>query len=237
MSSLQLMIAEQLDERGFVIVPDVLASETVEKVGAAIQSVLNLNNDRRAAHGDHAMRHLLQSVPEVKALAESAAVRELVEPILGASCFVVRGIFFDKTEAANWKVAWHQDLTIAVAERIDVPGFTSWSVKDGVVHAQPPAALLERMLTVRLHLDNCGNGNGPLQVIPGSHKSGRLDLESIARWKRRQRPVVCAVPRGGAVLMRPLLLHASSAADRPNHRRVVHLEFAAENLPNSLRWA
>lgn len=35
----------------------------------------------------------------------------------------VKGIVFDKTPAANWKVPWHQDLTICVERRIDVNGF------------------------------------------------------------------------------------------------------------------
>jgi hypothetical protein len=36
--------------------------------------------------------------------------------------------------------------------------------------------------------------------------------------------------------MRPLLLHASSPAADPRHRRVIHLEFAAEPLPGGLEW-
>jgi ectoine hydroxylase-related dioxygenase (phytanoyl-CoA dioxygenase family) len=179
---------------------------------------------------------LLQTVPEVRDLVESPAIRALAEPVLGQSAFVVRSIFFDKTPQANWKVTWHQDLTIAVRERIDVPGFTAWSVKDGVVHVQPNVEVLERMLTVRLQLDDCNSANGPLQVLPGSHKSGKLNAAKISEWRKREKPVVCAVPRGGALLMRPLLLHSSSTAAQPNHRRVVHLEFAANALPGGLSW-
>jgi len=36
--------------------------------------------------------------------------------------------------------------------------------------------------------------------------------------------------------MRPLLLHGSSAAKAPNGRRVVHLEFTADELPDGIRW-
>src|SRR5262245_7189469 len=86
-----------------------------------------------------------------------------VEPILGPGAFVVRGLFFDKTPRANWKVSWHQDLTIAVRVRIEAPGFGPWSLKAGVVHVQPPAEILERMATVRLHLDDCSESNGPLR--------------------------------------------------------------------------
>jgi hypothetical protein len=44
------------------------------------------------------------------------------------------------------------------------------------------------------------------------------------------------IRQGDAILMQPLLLHASSTARLRSGRRVVHLEFAAEELPNGLRW-
>jgi hypothetical protein len=44
------------------------------------------------------------------------------------------------------------------------------------------------------------------------------------------------VPRGGVLLMRPLLLHASQKATRPARRRVIHLEYAACDLPSGLDW-
>lgn len=155
---------DELDRAGFAIVPDILPAEAVEKMAAAVECAI-----KKAGQSKHAMRHLLQAVPEVREAADDARVRRLVEPLLGLKAFVARSIFFDKTPDANWKVAWHQDLTIAVKEKIEVEGCTAWSVKDGIVHVQPPVSALERMATVRLHLDDCGLDNGPLQVIPRSH--------------------------------------------------------------------
>jgi ectoine hydroxylase-related dioxygenase (phytanoyl-CoA dioxygenase family) len=100
---------------------------------------------------------------------------------------------------------------------------------------QPPVEILTGMVTVRLHLDDCDETNGALEVIPGSHAVGVLAEADLARW--RQRPKVkCCVRRGGVVLMRPLVLHASASATRPGHRRVLHLEYASGPLPNGLRW-
>ncbi len=124
---------------------------------------------------------MLERSAEFRAVASSAAVRGLVEPVVGGGAFAVRATLFDKTPEANWKVPWHQDLTIAVAQRIDTPGFTAWSVKDGVYHVQPPSGILEGMLAVRIHLDDCGEDNGPLRVIPGSHRHGRLADDQIER--------------------------------------------------------
>jgi ectoine hydroxylase-related dioxygenase (phytanoyl-CoA dioxygenase family) len=100
-----------------------------------------------------------------------------MEAALGPKCFAVRGIFFNKTQSANWKVVWHQDLTISVRERKDVDGFGSWTMKGGVLHVQPPADLMNGMLAIRLHLDESGPDNGPLRVIAGSHNQGRLSAK------------------------------------------------------------
>jgi ectoine hydroxylase-related dioxygenase (phytanoyl-CoA dioxygenase family) len=123
-----------------------------------------------------------------------------------------------------------------VKQRIDVAGFGPWSVKAGVRHVQPPVRVLENMLTVRVHLDDCGPDNGPLNVLPGSHAAGVLKAAEIESWRRNQAPMSCVARAGDAVLMRPLLLHASSVALRPGHRRVIHIEFAGTDLPGGLDW-
>jgi len=92
------------------------------------------------------------------------------------------------------------------------------------------------MITVRLHLDDCGPEHGPLRVIPDSHREGRLDREAITRWRETVPTEEITCRAGDALLMRPLLLHASSKATRPKHRRVLHVEYAAEELPGGLEW-
>ncbi len=74
---------------------------------------------------------------------------------------------------------WHQDVTNAVQERIETEGYGPWSIKADVLHVQPPAEVLEHMISVRLHLDPCGEENGALRVLSGSHTSGRISDEDI----------------------------------------------------------
>jgi len=224
-----------LEEDGFAVVPEVVGRAEVARLLAALTAAEGSDGARRR-ESVYAIRNLLDAVPEVRALADSAAVRGLVEPVLGAGAFPVRGILFDKTPDANWKVAWHQDLSIAVRERREVEGFGPWSEKAGVTHVQPPASVLERMVTVRLHLDDCGPDNGPVHVLPGSHRHGRLDSAATERWRAGHVPVPTCAGAGGVLLMRPLLLHASSPSTIPAHRRVVHVEFAADELPGGLEW-
>jgi len=163
-------------------------------------------------------------------------LRAHVEVVLGEEAFPVRAILFDKTPEANWKVAWHQDLTIAVAEKREAAGFTAWSEKDGVCHVQPPTAILERMLTARIHLDPCGPENGPLRILPASHRKGRLSPTVISELRATGQQTVCTAEEGDALFMRPLILHASSPASNPAHRRVLHIEYSADFLPDSLQW-
>jgi ectoine hydroxylase-related dioxygenase (phytanoyl-CoA dioxygenase family) len=227
--------SEAIERDGFAVLDGVVPDSTVAALLPALAEVEHEGAIERRG-SIHAIRNLLEAVPALRSLANSDGVRSLVEPILGSGCFVVRGILFDKTPRANWKVAWHQDLTIAVKEQKEVPGFGPWSQKAGIPHVQPPVEVLERMLTVRVHLDDCSLENGPVQVLPGSHVQGRLSTDEIQRWRERETPVPCICPSGGVLVMRPLLLHASSPAMLPAHRRVVHLEFAAEELHSELEW-
>ncbi len=223
-------------QNGFAIMPNVLAAATVSALLDALARVRLNDAVKQRAGRAFGIRRLLELVPAVRALAESEVLRALVEPILGDKASVVRGIFFDKTPVANWKVPWHQDTMIAVRAKNDVAGFSAWSVKAGVIHTQPPVEVLASILTVRLHLDDTDETNGALRVIPGSHLHGLLSDAAIQQWKAQQPAVTCAVPSGGALLMRPLLLHASSVAAQPMHRRVLHLEYSAMDLPDGLAW-
>jgi ectoine hydroxylase-related dioxygenase (phytanoyl-CoA dioxygenase family) len=211
-----------VEEEGFAIVHGCLDEATVNRLCTEF-------DDAR-----YPQRNLL-SVASVRHLAISRPVREIMESVLGPECFAVRAIFFNKTRSSNWKVVWHQDLTIAVRGRKDLNGFGPWTTKTGVLHVQPPQEVMSGLLAIRLHLDDSGIENGPLRVIAGSHRQGRLSTGQIGGWDKEQF-VTCIVPKGGALVMRPLLLHASSACASPKSRRVIHLEFAAAELPQGLDW-
>ncbi len=236
----------EVEINGFALREDVLSDSAVTDMIAEIEAFSQneaachtrdsfLSRDQPASV--YAMRNILTVLPGAADIARSEAVRALVEPLLGPGCFAARGILFDKVPGANWKVPWHQDLSIAVRERIETPGFSAWSIKDGVVHVQPPASVLERMLTVRLHLDDCFVENGPVRVLPSSHMHGRLNSEQTAALRESTPEIICASPSGGALVMRPLILHASSQSSTPAHRRVIHIEYtASDTLPNGLEW-
>lgn len=227
---------ERLSADGFVVAPDFL---NPIQIVALIESLENLeeNESIRKRGGIFAVRNLLDVAPRVRELAEGPRMRELAALVLGAEAVPVRGILFDKTPGANWKVPWHQELTIAVAEKKEVNGFGPWSVKASVLHVQPPAHVLENMLSIRIHLDPCGPDNGALKVVAGSHRRGRISETDVAQIVSESRVTVCGVNAGDALLMKPLLLHASSASATPGHRRVIHIDYSASMLPGTLKWA
>jgi ectoine hydroxylase-related dioxygenase (phytanoyl-CoA dioxygenase family) len=176
------------------------------------------------------------ALPTIAKLSRSPAILKLVHSHLSFESVPVRAIYFDKSPQANWLVPWHQDLSIAVCARANVSGFGPWSVKDGIPHVQPPVELLEQMLAVRIHLDDAFECSGALRVLPGSQVLGRLSAEQIQDARSRLIEVVCAARAGDAMLMRPLLLHASSRSSTSEHRRVVHIEYAGFELPAPLQW-
>lgn len=213
----------RVTEQGYALVPQVVDAATL----TALQDTL--------AEADFAARNLM-TVPAIRTLAYEGPLAALARLLLGDAARPVKATLFDKTPAANWGIRWHQDQVIAVQAQRAVPGFRAWSEKAGVPHVQPPAEVLEEMLALRLHLDDCDADNGALRVLPGSHRHGKLSPEAVAKWKAHVHPVVAAAQAGDVLAMRPLLLHQSGRAVMPRRRRVVHLEYARAPLPGGLVW-
>jgi phytanoyl-CoA dioxygenase PhyH len=148
----------------------------------------------------------------------------------------VRVLLFDKTPASNWAVSWHQDRTIAVKQRADVEGYGPWSVKGGVVHVEPPVAILQNMLTLRVFVDDCGEDNGPLEVVVGSHRHGRLPERDLGDTVEGGAAFVACGRAGDVLVMKTLAVHSSKRAASPSHRRVLHVDYATIELPAPLEW-
>ncbi|MGJ4951448.1 phytanoyl-CoA dioxygenase family protein [Bradyrhizobium sp. HKCCYLS20291] len=156
--------------------------------------------------------------------------------LLGAAARPVRAVYFDKTAQANWAVPWHQDRTIVVRERIDVAGFGPWTIKGGLQHVAPPIEVLVRMVTLRVHLDAVPADNAPLLIAPGSHRLGRIAEADVPAVVARCGTAVCRAEAGDIWLYATPILHASEPSAHPGHRRVLQVDFAADELPGGLEW-
>lgn len=155
---------------------------------------------------------------------------------LGSTAKPVRAILFDKSQTTNWALGWHQDRTIAVRQRIETPDFGPWTIKSGLQHVAPPQSLLDRMVTLRIHLDPVDADNAPLLIAPGSHRHGRIAESDVPAMVDRCGTFACHAARGDIWLYATPILHASDAATRPSHRRVLQLDYSADALPGGLEW-
>ncbi|WP_343667434.1 phytanoyl-CoA dioxygenase family protein [Chitinophaga sp.] len=159
----------------------------------------------------------------------------MIDTLFGKDYHVVKSIYFDKPGGSNWFVSYHQDLTISVKEKAVVEGYAPWTVKQEQYAVQPPLSILENNFTIRIHLDDTDENNGALRVVPGSHLKGIYRPETID-WEKEVEET-CAVQKGGLMIMRPLLLHASSRTTNQHPRRVIHIEFSSLELPLPLHWS
>lgn len=200
----------------------------------AVTSEISLGCEKLQRYG---IRNLEKRFNSVAQLATSPGVLAIASELLEASPRLVRALFFDKTSETNWFVAWHQDKTVTLSQRHEMPGWGPWSIKDGVCHVQPPRAVLDKMVTIRLHMDAADEECGCLSVIPGSHRLGAVTQAELEHLVEASTPVACVVASGDAVIMRPHVVHASSKSMRQAHRRVVHLEYSSYALPTGIDWA
>ena len=180
---------------------------------------------RSRAGARHLMKH-----PDAAAIAIDPRMLSLARDVLGATALPYRATLFDKSAASNWLVTWHQDTALPIRSRKDLEGWGPWSIKAGVNYAQAPAAALEQIVALRLHLDDSTVENGPLRVIADSHRKGVLTDADISSLAANESAVDCLVRIGGVIRMRPLIVHASSKATNGQPRRVLHIEYASSLL-------
>lgn len=211
---------------GALHTPGALSAEGLATLERALATVATGRAGVRL-HGIEPLRPMLVAEGVIGAAAAA---------LLGTGCQPVRAILFDKTAGANWALGWHQDRTIAVAERIEMPEFGPWSRKDGLLHVEPPFELLERMVTLRVHLDAVGPENAPLRIAPGSHRLGRLPEAEIDAAVTRCGVHDCHAARGDIWTYATPILHASKAAQVPARRRVLQVDYSLDVLPGTLSW-
>lgn len=218
--------ASSFESSGFAVVTQVLADYECSKVAGHLDALA----------ADEAGSRALLELKWCRNLALMLRSNLEIARHLTTDSVAVQCTAFSKTPEANWLVSLHQDLSIPVRERVQNADCHGWSNKQGVLFVQPPVAVLERLVAIRVHIDACYAENGALRIVPGSHLLGRLRAGARAEVRNATGELNVPVERGGALLMRPLVLHASSKATVPNGRRVLHFLFGPRTLPLGLQW-
>lgn len=227
------MDTAQFNHQGYTVLNDIFSPQEVVTLVRAIGEASSSGSTFRKTADLFAIRQFLKEVPQIHPTVFNATLKLLIRNHFGPDYFVVKSIYFDKPEASNWFVAWHQDLTISVDRKVALPGFSNWTIKQDQFSVQPPLPFLENIVTIRIHLDDTDEHNGALRVIPGSHSNGISrynagDVHTVA---------ICRVKKGGVMFMRPLLQHASNRTTNGSRRRVIHIELSNLPLPAGLDWA
>lgn len=230
---------EQIDRQGYAVVPGVFSSAQVDAIIAGVTPALDAADEtagslRSGDGGVYAARNILDLWPAAGTVWRRPPLPGILQAVLGPDYGLVRILFFDKPPQRTWSLPWHKDLTIAVKNnRIPSAHFQRPTRKAGVPHVEAPRELLENMLTLRIHLDEVTDENGPMRILPGTHRSGKTLVAGTAAAKN------ILVDRGDVLVFRPLLTHgsASSREGTDRHCRVLHLEFAGnKELPDGYSW-
>jgi len=219
-------LSQKINDAGFALVRQVLTDTECDRLAAEV---------RRSASVSGGTRSLLENA-WCQLLAVRLREHALLAPLLQPNYVAVQCTYFEKSASRNWLVPVHQDLSIPVAEHIEHPSLRGWSEKEGALFVQAPDSVLEQLLALRVHLDDCSENDGPLRVVPGTHALGTLEAQAAVAARRSKPEFVCAAPRGSVLAMRPLLLHSSSKATGAGLRRVLHFLFGPKDLPLGLRW-
>jgi hypothetical protein len=220
-------VREEIEDRGFAV-----RAGLIDAGGAAeLLAAAGLEPD-----SPHAARNLLWTRPALAPALRRLGLDALACEALGAEAFLINALFFDKPPEANWKVPAHQDLMMPVAAEVArEPGFTGWTSKAGVPHVEPPVDVLAALVALRIHFDHATADNGALAVVPGSHLRGKLRDADLAALHPEQF-IACEAATGDVLLIKPLVVHRSSPAVSPSHRRVLHVVYASGEPGRELRW-
>ena len=228
----------EINSEGFVIINDIYSENEIEKIIHEIEKVTENeteNSTFRKSKDLFAIRQFHKEIPKSLKLIFNQNLKEIIRQNFGENFFITKSIYFDKPEKSNWFVAYHQDLTISVDKKVEIENFENWTTKQNQFAVQPPKQILEQNFTIRIHIDKTTKENGALKVLNKSHRNGIERTENIKIENERE--TICEVEKGGIMIMKPLLFHASNKTTNNERRRVIHIEFSNQKLPNELEWS
>lgn len=215
---------------GYQIIRQLLDSQAVKNLTQVVSNSLQTDSN-------YGVRNLHYKISVVNKLATSQELIDYLSQYTNFPQFrLIKAIYFNKTKRDNWSVPWHQDKTIAVKNKVLIPNYKNWTVKQGVPHVQPPLEVLTKLTAIRIALDDSDINNGGLKIIPQTHNLGILDSKAIEQITQRQTPLSLSLKAGDVLMMHPLILHSSPKSISDNSRRVIHLEYSSGKLASELAW-
>ena len=227
---------KELESEGFIIIENIYNNEEIENLISIIESATEnkiKESTFRQSQDLFAIRQFHKEIPKSLKYIFNEKLKNIIKNNFGEDFFITKSIYFDKPEKSNWFVSYHQDLTISVDKKMELKNFKNWTNKQNQFAVQPPIEILEKNFTIRIHLDKTTNENGALKIINKSHINRICRIENL----ELKTETICEVDKGGIMIMKPLLFHASNKTINNERRRVIHIEFSNQQLPNGLEWS
>lgn len=216
-----------LDGLGFVLADVQLSEDQRNYIATSLPSGADQRGGGRS----------LLSHPTVLRLIQHRQLAQVLRSLTGRDLVAVAARLLDSARTSEASTQWHQDRVVAVRERLDVDGYGPWTTHVGISHVEPPESVLDQMLVIQVHLDDVAADGHALRILPGTHRAGKLTTETVRHLLETQMPVTPPVPKGALVMMRPLLLHATSASSTTSPQyRVLEIQFAPPEAITPLQW-
>lgn len=220
--------AEQLarfDELGYVFLSDCFSEEEITALRNASAAVLEMQRPDiwREKDGTPRTAFACQQYNEAcKLLASDERLVQPVEQLFNEDVYIHQFKINAKAAFTGEVWQWHQD-------------FPTWHKDDGM--PEP------RAMNIAVFLDEVMPINGPLMVVPRSHKAGALESShdtqttSYPLWTLDQKTVTEMVERngivtptgkaGGVLMFHANMVHGSAGNITPYPRRIVYLTLSA----------
>lgn len=146
------------EENGYLLVPDCFSPDEVESIAQELPSVFKENTPRKVLERSGAVRSVFAphvSNETFERLSRHPRMLEPARQLLDDDVYIHQYKINAKVALEGDQWEWHQD-------------FVYWHREDSM-----PAP---RALTAVLFMQEVNEFNGPMLVIPGSHKEGMLDI-------------------------------------------------------------
>jgi ectoine hydroxylase-related dioxygenase (phytanoyl-CoA dioxygenase family) len=146
------------EENGYLLLPEYFSSAEVKRLKAELPATLGDDSQRRVVERDgKGVRSIYGSHTKNEIFRRLSCHPRIVEParqMLDGDVYVYQFKINAKMAFSGDLWDWHQD-------------FIFWQKEDGV--------LTDRLINVAVFMDDVNEFNGPIYLIPRSHKEGVLD--------------------------------------------------------------
>jgi len=146
-------------ENGYLLLKNVFAQEEVDRMLQEMAKVIIEDCPRRILEKNGAVRSFFAPELNNDFFRRLIRIRRLLEPsaqLIGSDVYIHQTKINTKHAMVGDWWEWHQD-------------YTFWKLDDGMKEPD--------VLTAMIYLNDVNEFNGPMLLIPGSHKAGVLDRE------------------------------------------------------------